>query len=230
MPRHPVVGSFRYTRGYRPCLLRWVRDRPSAAVIERMRRAAHECDPHIVLVSLDTRAQALLVPESSPQDNGSERLDAGVAAVLRAVRSVRPEAELRTLVGDPISPKAGLPLVAAQLRRLAGLGDRRHSLASLLETIDPRQASAFVEGQLATLRAYDREHGTDLQRVLELALDHQNRNTAAQAAFMHRNTFRRQLAKALELIDSDLSCPDERLALHVALKLRKPAAPSVPRR
>lgn len=80
--------------------------------------------------------------------------------------------------------------------------------------------SAFVQGQLASLQAYDHEHRTNLQRVLELALDHDSRNTAARAAFMHRNTFRRQLRKALELIDLDLDCPEERLALHLALKLR----------
>ena len=97
---------------------------------------------------------------------------------------------------------------------------RRYSLGCLLETLDPRQASAFIEGQLGGLQAYDHEHGTNLQRVLELALDHDNRNTAADAAFMHRNTFRRQLRRALELIDVDLACPEERLALHVALKMR----------
>jgi DNA-binding PucR family transcriptional regulator len=42
---------------------------------------------------------------------------------------------------------------------------------------------------------------------------------------MHRNTFRRQLGKALELIDVDLTCPEERLALHVALKMRAPGGP-----
>ena len=46
-----------------------------------------------------------------------------------------------------------------------------------------------------------------------------------RAAFMHRNTFRRQLGKALELIDVDLTCPEERLALHVALKMRSFDAP-----
>jgi DNA-binding PucR family transcriptional regulator len=97
---------------------------------------------------------------------------------------------------------------------------RRYSLAWLLETLDPCAASAFVEGQLADLRAYDREHGTDLQGVLELALDYENRNAAARAAFVHRNTFRRQLGKALELIDVDLACPEARLGLHVALKMR----------
>ena len=105
---------------------------------------------------------------------------------------------------------------------------RRYSLACLLETLDPRQASAFIDGQLASLQAHDREHGTNLQHVLELALDHDNRNAAADAAFMHRNTFRRQLRKALELVDVDLACPEERLALHVALKMRELGGPPGP--
>jgi len=213
---------------------------PSDAIIERMRRAARDWDGRSLLVAVDSRAQALLVPADASGGTSTERLHITVRAVVDAVRAVQPAAEIRTVVGGRITSRERLSVVAARLRRLArfarmGGGEdvvraRRYSLAHLLETIDPRQASAFVEGQLAVLRAYDREHGTDLQRVLELALDHENRNAAAHAAFMHRNTFRRQLAKALELIDTDFSCPDERLALHIALKLREPAALSVPRR
>jgi DNA-binding PucR family transcriptional regulator len=198
---------------------------PSDALIERMRRAAVDWDRRSVLVSVDRDAQALLVPDDAPGGPNRLRLVAAVRSVLGAVHAVRPEAEIHAVVGDRITSRERLPLVAARLRRLARYAAddvvwaRRYSLASLLETIDPRAAAGFVDGQLAFLRAYDREHGTNLERVLELALDHENRNTAARAAFMHRNTFRRQLAKALELIDVDLSCPEERLALHVALKM-----------
>jgi hypothetical protein len=38
---------------------------------------------------------------------------------------------------------------------------------------------------------------------------------------MHRNTFRRHLTQALELVDTDLNDPDDRLTLLVALKLRR---------
>ena len=98
---------------------------------------------------------------------------------------------------------------------------RDHALRRLLATLDARSAIAFVEAQLAPLAAYDLEHGTTLERVLELALDHEDRATAARAAFMHRNTFRRQLGKARELLEADLDAPEERLAVHVALKLRR---------
>jgi DNA-binding PucR family transcriptional regulator len=91
---------------------------------------------------------------------------------------------------------------------------------SLARFLDPRDASLFVHDQLAALADHDREHGTDLLRVLELALDHHDRNDAARAAFMHRNTFRRRLRQAEQLAGADLACPEERLALHLALKLR----------
>jgi DNA-binding PucR family transcriptional regulator len=224
-------------RTYRPCVLSWVRGGPSEALIDRMRRAAADWDRRSRLVVVDAGAQALLVPEDAVEGTSGERLQAAVRSVVGAVRAVRPDAEIHAVVGDRITSRDRLPLVAARLRRLARKGGeevvwaRRSSLARLLDTLDPRQASAFVDGQLATLRTYDREHGTNLQRVLELALDHENRNTAARAAFMHRNTFRRQLARALELIDVDLSCPEERLALHVALKMRgSRAAPPAPGR
>jgi DNA-binding PucR family transcriptional regulator len=172
----------------------------------------------------------LLVPEDSQGGPSRGRLHDLVSSVVEAARAARPGAQIYTVVGDRVRPGEQLAAVASRLRRLgryawARGGDdvvwaRRYSLACLLETLDPRQASAFIDAQLAGLQAYDREHGTNLQRVLELALDHDDRNTAARAAFMHRNTFRRQLRKALELVDVDLACPEERLALHLALKMR----------
>jgi DNA-binding PucR family transcriptional regulator len=232
-PRRGSLGGLRARRAYRPCLLRWVSGEPSDPLIGQMRRAALAWDRRSLLVSVERDTQILLLASDSIGGPSRERLREAVHSVVEAARAVRPEAEIYAIVGDGISSAERLPVVAARLQRLSrralGADDvvwaRRYSLTCLLETLDPRQASAFVEGQLAGLQAYDREHGTNLQRVLELALDHDNRNTAARAAFMHRNTFRRQLGKALELIDVDLTCPEERLALHVALKMRAPGGP-----
>jgi len=220
----------RRTRAYRPCLLCWVGDEPTDALVERMRRAAFAWDRRSLLLSVDSSAQALLVAEDSPVGASRERVQAAVHSVVEAARAQRPGAEIHAVIGNRVTSRDRLSIEVAQLTGLARYarvrgGDevvsaRRFSLAWLLETLDPGHASAFVEGQLAGLRAYDRAHGTNLQRVLELALDHENRTTAARAAFMHRNTFRHQLARALELIDVDLACPEERLALHVALKMR----------
>jgi FAD/FMN-containing dehydrogenase len=206
---------------YRPYLLVWVRGEPTIAASGRMRRAALDRDPASMLVSLDSRAQLLLLAEDSQGNPARDRLRGTVESVIDAARTARPGAEIHAVVGDGI-PLERLPDVAARLRRLT----RRHSLLRMLQTLDPREASAFVNAQLAPLEAYDREHGTNLERVLELALDHDSRNTAARAAFMHRNTFRRQVRKALDLIDVDLADPEERLALHVALKMRTSGSPA----
>lgn len=218
-------------RTYRPCLLTWLAGEPTRALIDTMRRTALYRDRRTRLVPLDEATQVLLLAEDSNDRPSRERVGAMVRSVVDSVRAVRPEVRIHAVVGDRVAPGARLALATARLHRLARRGftesgselvwGRRYSLASLLEALEPRQAGAFVEEQLASVRAYDCEHGTNLERVLELALDHPNRNTAASAAFMHRNTFRRQLEKALELAGVDLDDPEERLALHVALKLQR---------
>jgi hypothetical protein len=90
----------------------------------------------------------------------------------------------------------------------------------LSDGLDRRRAEDFLRWRLCRLLRYDLDHGTDLAHVLELALDFPRRDDAAHAGYMHRNTFRRHLAQALELVDTDLNDPDDRLTLHVALKLR----------
>jgi sugar diacid utilization regulator len=223
--------------GYQPCVLTWVRGEPNDGLVGQMRHAALRCDRRNRLISVDKDAQLLLLAEGRAGGLSRGRLRDVVGSVLEVIQAVRPDAEVHTVVGERMAPGERFAVVASRLRRLRRYADargagglvwaRRYSLACLLETLDPRQTAAFIEGQLAMLEAYDREHGTNLQRVLELALDHQSRTTAARAAFMHRNTFRRQLGKGLELIDVDLGCPEERLALHVALKLRALRAPQL---
>jgi sugar diacid utilization regulator len=216
-------------RTYWPCLLAWVEGRPSESTLGEMRRAAYRWDRRCMLVPVGPSRQLLLVPDDRPESGDRGEARAAVARVIESVRRGGIGPQIRTIVGDRIKRGDTAPEVTARLRRLGRYvlpegGDcvlwaRRHSFDSLLETLDRGQAAAFVEVQLGGLRAYDHEHGTNLLRVLELALDHHNRNEAALAAFMHRNTFRRQLRKALELIDVDLDCPEERLALHLALKI-----------
>lgn len=96
-----------------------------------------------------------------------------------------------------------------------------HSLAldCLLERIGPNSTHAFVRDYIGALIDADRQSGIGLAHTLKLALEHPRRDDAARAAFMHRNTFRRRLQKALEYIDSDLEDPDQRFALLLALRL-----------
>lgn len=215
---------------YWPCLLRWVRGKPTEAALTQIREAARRQDARSTLVSVEEDAQVLFLAADPLKGPHRRQLHDLVSAIVDAVQTGRPGVELQVVIGDRVGPGAPIALVAARVRRLGRYafprgGDpvawaRRDSLARLLDPLDPRDVSAFVHGQLARLQAYDQEHGTDLRRVLELALDHESRNDASRAAFMHRNTFRRQLERALELIDVDLDSPEQRLALHLALKVR----------
>jgi hypothetical protein len=85
-------------------------------------------------------------------------------------------------------------------------------------------ARRFVDEQLAPLIGWDAEHQTGLLAVLEAALDHPRHDEAARHCFMHRNTFRHRLRQALAVLGDPLEDPDSRLAVHVALKLRRLAA------
>jgi DNA-binding PucR family transcriptional regulator len=182
-----------------------------------------------MLLPVGARTQMLLLPADPRAGASREQLEETISELLEIAYAERPEPRLHAVIGPCIGSGEPVATAASQLCRLGRYALARgetgviwapgYSFASLLETHAGR-AGTLAEHQLAGLAGYDREHGTDLQRVLELALDHGNRNVAAHAAFMHRNTFRRKLRKALELVDADLDCPEERLALHLALKLR----------
>jgi hypothetical protein len=214
-------------RAYRPCLIAWSRNAPADELLDEMREAGRRRDLGTLLVSLDRATHLLLVPDDPGAPPAPGRVHAALSAALQVALTDGAEAGIRVVVGRRVAPGEDLRVVASRLRRRQAnrvdcidVTARRDGLAWLLDGLDARHASTFVEHQLAALADYDHEHGTNLQRVVELALDHQNRNRAADAAFMHRNTFRRQLRKALSLLDADLDRPEERLALHLALKMR----------
>jgi PucR family transcriptional regulator, purine catabolism regulatory protein len=91
----------------------------------------------------------------------------------------------------------------------------------LSQSVDRRAAGAFVDEQLGPLLAYDAEHGGDLAHVLEAGLDFPRHDVAARRCFMHRNTFRHRMRMATSVLGRDLDDPDVRLAVHLALKLRR---------
>jgi purine catabolism regulator len=94
------------------------------------------------------------------------------------------------------------------------------------QIVSTAEARSFVEHRLGALIAWDREHGSDLLRVLEAALDVPRHDQAARRCFMHRNTFRHRLRLALDVLGDPLEDPNARLAVHVALKLRAGMAPA----
>jgi len=216
---------------YWPCLLSWVRPDVAAGRLAPIREAMRAWDGRNLLLAISRASQLLLLADESGRGVTRAQLTANVSRVVRAARGEKMGAGVvRAVIGHRIGPDERLGRVATVLHEAAGdhfansidgvSWARDDAVARLMEHIDAHWATGFVEQQLGAIEAHDRRHGTTLERVLELALDHADRGAAADAAFMHRNTFRRQYRKALELLGSDLDCPEERLAVHLALKMR----------
>lgn len=183
-------------------------------------------DGALVLLYADKRPGTLLAPE----------VELSVKRTVAILARQRPSLDAHGIVAEQSVPIARLCAQVHLLRQLrpyatrptAGspvLPVRRFALDRLLEGVNPARGRAFVGQCVGPLLAYDERHGSDLASTLELALKYPRRDDAARAAFMHRNTFRRRLQQALELIDADLDDPDQRLALHVALKLHRRPEP-----
>jgi DNA-binding PucR family transcriptional regulator len=98
----------------------------------------------------------------------------------------------------------------------------------LTRTADSPEASEFVRQQIGPLIAWDRQHQADLLTVLEAGLDAPRHDVAAARCYMHRNTFRHRFRHATKILGDDLEDPEVRLAVHVALKLRRILAPPKP--
>lgn len=78
----------------------------------------------------------------------------------------------------------------------------------------------FVDELLGPLRAYDQTHGAALLPTLERYLDNdRNIRVTAEALFVHPGTVKYRVKRALELGHIDLAQPEQRLNLHLALKL-----------
>jgi hypothetical protein len=226
------AAGVRLADSYWPALLVWTAGHPGPRTLAELCAEAERQAPGSITVQIDNITVALLLPaRASGVANGEDihhKLTSLVGHVRqlghRDVRAIARErsvglAQLAARLGELERLQRYLPLSATgALVRPA----RTFALARLLnEGLDRRRAQAFVRGRIGRLLHHDQDHGTDLAHVLELALDFPRRDDAARASYMHRNTFRRRLTQALELIDADLNDPDDRLALHVALRLRR---------
>lgn len=219
-------------RGYRPAVL-VCGGAPRPDLADRIGREAARLasgalcaivDGRVVLLHPGDRAEAMTWFEGVVERVGLFAPSAG-AYVIAADRSLPPGelgAEVAHLLRlGRLGPRAeaGTPV----------MGARQFALDRLLwDSIAAADARGYVEDELGRLIAWDREHGSDLLRVLEAALDFPRHDLAARRCFMHRNTFRHRLKQATDVLGDDLEDPDVRLAVHVALKLRRglPALPA----
>jgi sugar diacid utilization regulator len=212
---------------YWPAVLSWGAGPPAADIVERIDREARRLHRGGLTAASNGRVVLL-----HPGDGGAPSVMSWLEQVVARARSNAPHSRPHVVAGEESVALEDLGASVARLRRLSGYGPgadpgrpvvtaRQYALERLLgEALAPQEARSFVEDLLGRLIAWDREHGSDLLRVLEANLDSPRHDQAAHRCYMHRNTFRLRLRKALQVLGDDLEDPGIRLAVHVALKLR----------
>jgi DNA-binding PucR family transcriptional regulator len=185
------------------------------------------------------RRIVLLHPRRAAGGGDARPLD-WMRELVRRARELAPSFPAQAIVGEAAVELGAVSVGVAELDALRRLGPRvegerlvvsarEYALERLLwDNLDGSAARRFVDGQLGPLIDWDREHRTDLLSVLEAELDFPRHDQAARSCFMHRNTFRHRVQQAREALGDTLEDPDVRLAVHVALKLRRLLAAPAP--
>ncbi|WP_119293712.1 helix-turn-helix domain-containing protein [Streptomyces sp. YIM 130001] len=164
--------------------------------------------------------------------------------------AVRVAADFLTRVGDRMTPLIGVGTVARDRGALARSRDgadralrvlraggsaRRHAHISdvhvealLLDLADlAAERGDPPTGPLARLLAYDRRHDSTLVETLRSWLNSfGDVPAAAEAMYVHQNTFRYRLRRVTEVAETDLTDPDTRFALMLQLRLLQLPGPS----
>ena len=211
-------------------LLGWRGHRPRSEVVDAVLRDADTGARGALGVPLAGRT-VLLHPGDAGRD-GNGALDWFREVASRAGH-VAPSARPQVIVGERLLELADLSAGVAELDALWRIGPRRegdqllvsvrHFALDLLlsRTAGTREATEFVRQQVGPLIAWDQQHQSDLLTVLEAGLDMPRHDVAAARCFMHRNTFRHRFRVATTILGDALEDPEVRLAVHIALKLRR---------
>lgn len=85
------------------------------------------------------------------------------------------------------------------------------------------ELASFARSHIGVLLDFDRDHGTDLAGQLERARDAQAARALALDGVSTGPAWTSPVARALELVAANINDPDERLALHLALKAARTA-------
>jgi purine catabolism regulator len=89
----------------------------------------------------------------------------------------------------------------------------------LAEIEDIPASSRFCEKIIGPLVDYDENHRSSLVQTIEAYFNYRgNISQTAERLFVHRNTLLYRLERIQEVTGQNLDNPDERLALHLALK------------
>lgn len=92
----------------------------------------------------------------------------------------------------------------------------------ILSLADREKLLAFCERTLGTLEDYDHRQNADLIKTLEAFFAcHGNLSQTAEMLIVHRNTLLYRMNRINEIAQIDLDRPEIRLALHLALTIRR---------
>ena len=92
----------------------------------------------------------------------------------------------------------------------------------ILSLSDRDKLADFCELTLGTLSEYDMRQNADLIRTLEAFFNcHGNLSQTAESLIVHRNTLLYRMNRINEIAGIDLNRPETRLALHLALTIRR---------
>jgi sugar diacid utilization regulator len=220
---------------YWPAVLAWRSPAPAPDLVEAVDREVSRLVSRGLTAILDAQMIVLL----HPCDDGASSPFEWFEQAVRRARSASPASHAQAIAAEGPVELDELSAHIANLACLRGfvacakhdqpvVSARHYALDRLLgENVATPTARSFVRDRVGLLITWDQEHHTDLLDVLEAALDFPRHDQAASRCFMHRNTFRRRLRQATQVLGDSLEDADVRLAVHVALKLRR--APGVRR-
>jgi sugar diacid utilization regulator len=167
-------------------------------------------------------------------------------ALLPATERTRMDAQLRDIVsrmglkgglvavGSVVDRVDELPRARRRVDRLLALrGGRDAQPGDIVHVDEERDNLVFAEiadgvrdidalqaGAVSRIAEYDRDHGTAYVPTLRAWFESSGDVAAAAARlYVHANTFRYRMTRAGELFGLRLDQPDERLLLHLQLRL-----------
>lgn len=202
-------------------LLRRVRNiADDIGTLHRWRMTSFVLEGKIVLVFADYQLDAVrhmardVIVACRAQLGRPARIFTGVGKITRSARC--------------IGKSYGQALRIAQLQRQRGranelcLYDTMGAEKLLVAVDDPDILSAYSNGTVGKLVAYDETHGSGLIEVLDTYLAHNGSlQQTADLLFVHRNTVSYKLNKIASILDADLSDFQTRVELYLGLRARE---------
>lgn len=198
-------------------------------LLPKIKRALAPIERSSVRTEIDNNV-VYVASEAAMRTSVMDRIKSSVAEIDER------EGPVVLLATPPFSTLDTVKSVYENARKLAALA---HSLGKrqvlspdelgveelLLRIDDSEWSNDFVRRLIGPILQHDQVHGGELTKSLECYLDNNCAITAAaEQLYVHPNTLRYRLAKVRELMSNELATADERLTVHLALKLSRLAS------